>query len=321
MAQVFSVKKDKPSAYPFLLPTETGVGAKKYYDYQPIEFSISTDSGATWHSCFDNPDLDGVYCFSAPDVQPANQTDALKKVGMQDGQRILSTSYGTRELTMQLASVDNVDEPSSLLGYDAMQRFLVSREPYWICFSSWPQRMYYVKAKMSAPTYTGTNWTATVTFTDQIGLSRSIDTSLNYKEHIGFGNNLSMTPLKFSFSSNDFHLNNPSDIMINPRQRGHELRITLEGSSSGNMKITNETANMEIDRTGFITFTSSGKQSHDSSFNGTIVINGISPKLNGKSDYINWTSTAINISKGDNHFVIENFSGKVTFDFPFWWLS
>ena len=44
MVQVFSTMKDKPSAYPFLLPSETGIGAKKYYDYQPIEFSISIES-------------------------------------------------------------------------------------------------------------------------------------------------------------------------------------------------------------------------------------------------------------------------------------
>ena len=52
MVQVFSTKKDVPSMYPFLLPTENGVGARKYYHYQPIEYSISAD-GKTWDSCFD----------------------------------------------------------------------------------------------------------------------------------------------------------------------------------------------------------------------------------------------------------------------------
>lgn len=321
MVQVFSTMKDKPSAYPFLLPSETGVGAKKYYDYQPIEFSISTDSGRTWHSCFDDPELEGVYCYSAPDVQPATQADTLKKVGLQDGQRLLSTSYDPRQLTMQIASMDNIDEGSSLLGYDAMQQFLVSREPYWICFASWPQRMYYVRAKMSTPTYTGINWTATVTFTDLIGLSRSVNTSLNYEENIGFGNNMPNSPLKFTFSTNNFVLYNPSNVMINPRQRGHELKITLDGNSSGNMKLTNQTTGTEIGRIGTTSTDKDGDKVTGSSFNGKFVIDGVRTTLNGKSDYINSDKGFITIAQGDNHFTVDNFSGKITFDFPFWWLS
>ena len=134
MVQVFSTKKDVPSMYPFLLPTENGVGARKYYYYQPIEYSISAD-GKTWDSCFDVPDLEGVYCYRSPDVQPAVQTDNLKKVGLMDGQRLLSSSYDTRQITMQVVAMDNIDESDSLLAYDALQRFLVSREAYWICFS------------------------------------------------------------------------------------------------------------------------------------------------------------------------------------------
>ena len=134
MVQVFSTKKDVPSMYPFLLPTENGVGARKYYHYQPIEYSISAD-GKTWDSCFDVPELEGVYCYRSPDVQPAVQTDNLKKIGLMDGQRLLSSSYDIRQITMQIVAKDNVDESDSLLAYDALQRFLVSREAYWICFS------------------------------------------------------------------------------------------------------------------------------------------------------------------------------------------
>lgn len=308
MAQVFSTMKDKPSAYPFLLPSETGIGAKKYYDYQPIEFSISTDEGKTWHSCFDDPDLEGVYCFSAPDVQPAVQTDSLKKVGLQDGQRLMSTSYDTRQLTMQIVSMDNIDEGSSLLGYDAMQQFLVSRDPYWICFASWPQRMYYVKAKLSAPTYTGNSWTATVTFTDLIGLSRSVGTTQDTV--YGFGNNLKQKP-QYTFSTNKFTVYNGSNVLIDPERRGHPFKMTLNGSSNGNLKITNKTTG------DFVHGTS------DLKFNGSFVIDGVSPELNGEGCLLDLTKddNVITLQIGDNDFEVENFTGTVSFDFAEWWLS
>lgn len=325
MAQVFSTKKDVPSMYPFLLPTENGVGARKYYHYQPIEYSISAD-GKTWNSCFDVPDLEGVYCYRSPDVQPAVQTDNLKKIGLMDGQRLLSSSYDTRQITMQVVAMDNIDESDSLLAYDALQRFLVSREAYWICFSQWPQRMYYVKAKLSVPTFTANSWTATVTFTDLIGLSRSVGTSLTYTQNAGFGNNLKNTKQEYTFTGNSFAVYNPSDVMIDPERRGHELKVIFEGQSSGGLKITNKTTGDSISRVGAYTTGSSGdkpatNKEGQSPFNGTWEINGVRTTLNGKSDQMQTDNGVIRLQPGNNEIMVDNFSGKITFDFPFWWLS
>lgn len=325
MVQVFSTKKDVPSMYPFLLPTENGVGARKYYYYQPIEYSISAD-GKTWNSCFDVPDLEGVYCYRSPDVQPAVQTDNMKKVGLMDGQRLLSSSYDTRQITMQVVAMDNIDESDSLLAYDALQRFLVSREAYWICFSQWPQRMYYVKAKLSVPTFTANSWTATVTFTDLIGLSRSVGTSLTYTQNAGFGNNLKNTKQEYTFTGNSFAVYNPSDVMIDPERRGHELKVIFEGQSSGGLKITNKTTGDSISRVGAYTTGSSGdkpatNKEGQSPFNGTWEINGVRTTLNGKSDQMQTDNGVIRLQPGNNEIMVDNFSGKITFDFPFWWLS
>ena len=325
MVQVFSTKKDVPSMYPFLLPTENGVGARKYYYYQPIEYSISAD-GKTWNSCFDVPDLEGVYCYRSPDVQPAVQTDNLKKIGLMDGQRLLSSSYDTRQITMQVVAMDNIDESDSLLAYDALQRFLVSREAYWICFSQWPQRMYYVKAKLSVPTFTANSWTATVTFTDLIGLSRSVGTSLTYTQNAGFGNNLKNIKQEYTFTGNSFAVYNPSDVMIDPERRGHELKVIFEGQSSGGLKITNKTTGDSISRVGAYTTGSSGdkpatNKEGQSPFNGTWEINGVRTTLNGKSDQMQTDDGVIRLQPGNNEIMVDNFSGKITFDFPFWWLS
>ena len=321
MIQVFSNKKDKPSAYPFLTPTETGIGADKYYQYQPIEYSISAD-GKSWTSCFDILDLEGVYCYQAPNVQPATQSDNVRKVGLTDGQRLLSTSYDTRQITMQIVAKDNLDEGDSLLAYDALQQFLVSRDPYWICFGNWPQRMYYVKAKLSAPTFTANNWTTTVTFTDFIGLSRSITTSVNYRDYIGFGNNMTNDSREYTFTGNHFIVYNPSQVMIDPVRRNHELVITCEGSSSGNMLITNKTTGDCIGRKGA---TSGGNPATNKeglpSFDGKWELNGVRVTLDGKSDQMQTTDGYLMLQPGDNEITVDNFSGKITFDFPFWWLS
>lgn len=284
-------------------PSMVGYGGIRIDTITPYEFSISPD-GQTWHSSFDDAELNGVYCYRAPDVQPANPTDNLQKVGLMDGSRLISTSYGTRELKMEIL-FDGLDEGDAMLAYDALQRFLISRDPYWICFANWPQRMYYVRAKLAAPTYTNEKaWTCEVTFTDIIGLSRSVGTTQD--PILGFGNNLKVQP-KYSFNSNSFTLVNNSDVLIDPERRGHPFKMTLNGSSSGKLKITNKTTNTSIyKKTGF---------------NGNFVLDGVEPSCNGKNCSIDTDCGIITLQIGENNFEVENFSGTVSFDYPDWWLS
>ena len=303
MIQVFSTRKDKPHAY--------GFGDLTSPAFTPIEYAISKD-GINWTSSFDDPNLDGAYCYQAPDVQPANPTDNLQKIGLMDGSRLLSTSYSTRELKMEIF-FEGIDEGDAELAYDALQRFLISRDPYWICFANWPQRMYYVKAKLAAPTFAGDrHWTCEVTFTDLIGLSRSVGTTQD--PVMGFGNNYNAAP-QYTFNSNSFTVVNHSDAMIDPERRGHPFKLTLQGSSSGNMKITNKTTGDVFTRN--LTYTKDGT----TAFNGTYVIDGVRPTLNGKSDDYYTNKGVITLQIGKNDFQIDNFSGTVTFDYPDWWLS
>ena len=306
MIQVFSTRTDKPHAY--------GFGDLHSPAFTPIEYAISND-GINWTSSFDDPNLDGAYCYKAPDVQPANPTDNLQKVGLMDGSRLLSTSYSTRELKMEIY-FEGIDEGDGELAYDALQRFLISRDPYWICFANWPQRMYYVKAKLAAPAFSGDrHWTCEVTFTDLIGLSRSVGTTQD--PVYGFGNKLEAKP-QYTFTSNSFSIINHSDVMIDPERRGHPFKLTLQGSSSGNLKITNKTTGDVVERNG----TSTGdKRTPSPAFNGTYVIDGVRPTLNGKSDEMETNGGVLTLQIGKNDFQIDNFSGTITFDYPDWWLS
>lgn len=323
MIEPFSTAKDKPHAYPFLCPGEVGKEMKRYLDYEPIEFAISPD-GKEWTSDYDVPDLTNIYCYSAPGVQPATMSDNLRKVGLQDGSRLLSTTYSTRELTMRLISYGNFSESDVMLGYDALQRFLVSRDAYWICFANWPQRMYYVKAKMSAPTYTSmTGWSVDVTFTDLIGLSRSVGTTGDYANMVlGFGNNEPLDRPQYSFTTNSFTVYNTSDVRIDPERRGHPFVLTLEGSSNGNMKITNKTTGEYVTRSGMLTTNKDGEsETERTNFSGKWVLDGVRKTLNGESDNIHCDSGVLTLAKGPNEFQIDNFNGTITFDYAEWWLS
>lgn len=310
LLQVFSARTDKPHAYSY--------GDIRSPVFTPYEFSISPD-GKNWTSCFDVPTLDGVYCTVPPDVQPATRTNNLRKVGLQDGSRLLSTTYDTRDFTMSMM-YSGVSETDAMLEYDALQQFLISREAYWICFSNWPHRMYYVVAKMDKPTYSNEkNWTCNVTFTDLYGLSRSIGTSQDYPDDVwGVSNDMpeGVDP-QYTFTTNTFSVYNLGNVLIDPDRRGHPLKIILDGHSDGNLKITNKTTGDAITRAGMET----NGESANSSFDGQFVINGVRETLNGKSDTMNCTPDTLTLQIGKNDFQIDNFKGTIKFDFPMWWFS
>lgn len=298
--QVFSKREDKPTMMPFLAP---GQDPTNFVPFDPIEWSISSD-GETWASDYDQPDLVGAYCYLHSPV-PITETNNLEKLGINDGQRLNSSSYELRTFTMSIWFV-GMSEADMYLAFDALQRFMVTRDPFWISFSDWPQRMYYVKAAVAQPTYlSDKGWTAVITLTDLKGMSRSVGTTTD--RVMGFGDNEHGNQLPYVFMDNDFAVYNGSDVRIDPERRSHPLTITLEGNSGGGMKITNQTTGDSISRPG--------------SWSGTWVLDGVNPMLNKNNDGINTDHGIITLQKGDNHIHIDNFSGKATFDFPLWWLS
>ena len=171
--------------------------------------------------------------------------------------------------------------------------------------------MYYGTATMSAPTYSNEkDWTCEVTFTDLMGLSRSIGTSLSSTEDMwGVNDNIPNNGdyPSYSFSSNSFSVYNLSDVLIDPERRGHPFKMTCKGSSGGNFKVTNKTTGDEIYK--------------KSAFNGTFVLNGVNPELDGTGCLLDTDCGIITLQIGKNDFEVENFTGTISFDFPMWWLS
>ena len=58
-----------------------------------------------------------------------------------------------------------------------------------------------------------------------------------------------------------------------------------------------------------------------SAFNGTFVLNGVNPELDGTGCLLDTDCGIITLQIGKNDFEVENFTGTISFDFPMWWLS
>lgn len=309
MIQVFSKRQDKPVQYGFV--DLGGVPLPNEVDYPTVEFSISPD-GVNWTSAYDVKNMENVHCYSSPNVPVAKKTNHTKKIGFQDGERIVSTSFDSRELKFKLV-YKGVSQTDAMLAFEAAQRFLVSREAYWITFADWLGRMYYGTAVMGDPEFSVNDWTCEVTFTDLMGLSRSIGTSLSpVEDEWGVNNNVPNNGdyPPYTFKENKFSVYNLSDIYIDPERRGHQLRITLKGLSNGNFQIRNLTTGDFIQR--------------PKAFNGTWILDGVNPTFNNDGDQLNITGThggVITLKNGKNDFQVDNFSGEISFDFPFWRLS
>lgn len=307
MIRVFSTRKDKPHHYKFL-DMEAGSTDPNGVGFNPIEMSISKD-GRDWTSIYDVPDLRNVLVADTPYVAEAKPDNHYQKIGINDGESLLYSSYEQRELKVTFV-FDGLSRGDTELAFDALQRFLFTRQPYWICFANWPQRMYYVMTTSIKQTHlTDRGYVAEATFTDQVGLSRSVGSSGDWSKNgiIGFGNNEPLTTEEYYFTSSSFDVHNLSDVLIDPERRGQPFVMTMRGKSGGKMKVTNKTTNDVISR--------------DKSFSGTFVLDGVEPYLDNKGDLLNTNYGVITLQPGVNHFQVENFSGTITFDFPFWWLS
>lgn len=298
--RIFSDKVNVPHAYQFN-ENENPLA------FDPIEFAISQD-GSKWLSYYDDVNLTGVYLYDW-DVQIATPSDNYTKYGIQDGQTLTSTSYDQRDMKLSFVAY-GMDHNDSELAFDELQRFLFSREPFWICFNCFPIRKYYVKAKSCSPTYTGDRYaTIDVTLTDIKGLSCTVLGSywLVRDDTLPIGDNLPDPLPQYDWNTSNFTVKNLGDVAIDPERRGQPMTLTLKGYTTGDMTIRNNTNGDSITRHG--------------SWSGTWSLCDVVPWLNGSLDGINTDHGMIVLQKGDNEISISNFHGSVTLDFPFWYLA
>ena len=88
------------------------------------------------------------------------------------------------------------------------------------------------------------------------------------------------------------------------------------------MKITNKTTGDSIIRNGVTsTDANNNNKNGPSNFKGKWILDGVRTTLDGKSDTMQNDQGIITLQKETNEIQVDNFTGKVMFDFPFWWLS
>ncbi|AVW05399.1 phage tail family protein [Lactiplantibacillus plantarum] len=302
--QIFSTRTDRPHAYRF------GETDNKL-PFNPIEYAISVD-GTNWASCFDVPNLQGVYMYDAtlPDINPADTYQAL---GQQDGQTLMSSRYDQRDITCQFYSF-GIDEADQSLGYQALERFLYARDEFWITFSNHPGIKFRVKAKTFKPTYPNEkDFYATVTFNNSAGLGQSLGTTQDVEdfdsELWALGQNLRLDQdLQYSFQNMDrFTVVNIGDIMIEPDIKQHPLIITIH--CNGKPTLTNTTTGQTFSCNRILTT------------NDELKLSGVNPFINGQQCGSDTNHGVISLQLGDNQFTLTGCTdSNISFDTPFYYV-
>lgn len=301
--QVMSSKTDKPHAYRF---NETD----NWLPFEPYEISRS-DDGTTWHSCYDDIEMENIYCYGV-DIAKANPTDTLRTFQGTDGQTIDSTRYETRAITAHFVA-KTTDILDAELASDVIQRFFASRKPFWVAFGGklgQPFKRWLVKAGQISVVSESETWLMVdVPLTNLNGYARSIVNSVEFasdeEAYGGFGINLPGA-LTYTSSASSFNIFNPSDIKIDPLQQHHDITVTIKGTGTPTIKNTTNGTNFAFTKA----LTSSD----------TLQVIRVNPYLNGTQSGINSNHGWIELEPGDNAITVSGLSGSVQFDFPFFFL-
>lgn len=304
--QIFSKSSDKPHAYRF-----NEIDNK--LPFNPIEYAIS-DDGVNWVSCFDVPNLQGVYMYDAtlPDVNPA---DTYQVIGQQDGQTLMNSRYDQRDIVCQLYSF-GIDENDQSMAYQALERFLYARDEFWITFYNHPGLKFRVKTKTFKPTYPNEkDFYVTVTFNNSAGISQSLGTTQQLDDFesglwaLGQNIHLANGELpQYTFSNtSSFNVFNCGDIMIEPDLKQHPLVITIH--ANGKPSLTNQTTDQ--------TFTCN----RNLSTSDELKLVGVNPFINGQQAGIDTDHGVISLQRGDNQFTLTGCTNAtISFDTPFYYV-
>jgi len=110
----------------------------------------------------------------------------------------------------------------------------------------------------------------------------------------------------YHFYNNDFDIYNPSDISIDPLRQRHDLTITIKGSSTDQIILTNTTTDEKF------TYKKPLNEGE------TLILNGIDPYLNSNHCGKDTDHGTISLNKGINTFNISGIDNPdITFSFPF----
>ncbi|MBA1393856.1 phage tail family protein, partial [Lactobacillus sp. XV13L] len=271
-AYTFSNGLDKPSVLPI----------------DPIELAISSD-GKNWKSYYDEEDMEGIYLIDW-DIAIANPVFNYQKINTQDGQYPTSSSFDSRTIITTWYAW-NEDHADQLMAVHELQKFLMSRDGYWIAFGDDPSYKYRVHCNPIASSYINDRQEGfQVTFNNYTGMRESVATTLDALEFdselFSAGMGIPHDDVSWHFNSSHFKVYNPSDVDIDPLRQRHYLKIHFKGN--GSINLTNQTTGENF------------SYSKPLSGSDKLILDGVDPLMNGSPDGINSNHGTISLLRGWN---------------------
>ncbi|TLQ05485.1 phage tail family protein [Pediococcus stilesii] len=281
---------------------------KNHLFFDPIEVVISLD-GIHWQSIYNEPGLENANCIDV-DVGASVEATTLRKFAGTNGQVVDSSSYDPRSITAHLY-VSTIDYTDSDLAFKELDRFFSSNDGYWVAFSNSPGKKYWVMpTTISQTSYSRSGITVDIPFNNITGVAQSISSAPEMfgatPQNIAYDSGVKMNQPKpkYSFTTTEFDVFNAGSIAIDPLRNLYPLTITAH--FDGKLKILNQTNNSSF------TFNGNAKNTD------TLVIKQVSPYLNGTLCGKDTDNGIIQLSPGNNHFVISQGKLKdISFDFSF----
>jgi len=244
-----------------------------------------------------------------PSISISHTTET---VDGRDGLLFLETTFDSRVITVEFL-YESYDIYDYYLLRDEINALFTRKESFYIIFKNEPYKRYLVKLNQSFNVEPNQYMNSfTVEFTCVNIFAESVATTASDKEWdinkwAWNGNITWEDDLKYKFNTNAFNVRNLGNIDIDPRQS--DLTITLKGSFSSNVTITNTINSDTYVYNGALTPTD------------TLVLKGVQSFKNGTSVFKDTNKKLIRLNKGDNTIVISGGTvSSVDFDFRFLYL-
>ena len=228
------------------------------------------------------------------------------------GDIITSSTIGGRTISVEFG-FRVTDIYDYYLLRDELNALFLLDEPFYIIFKREPYKRWKVRLSgqfMVEPTTRIKSFT--VDFVTEKPFAESVGTSLdlqNRKESDVnlWGHGMGIDSDKeyfYRFASNDFVVDNIGNVAVNPRM--HDLEITLKGTFSSSVKITNKT-------TGDVFQYNRGLSSTDE-----LKVKGVRTLKNGVSDFKNTNKKLLTLATGNNQISVEGGTVEsIAFNFRF----
>lgn len=227
---------------------------------------------------------------NVPSLEMIHDTDTVHNY---DGSLILNSSFGDRSITVRfLYEAQNIRDFYSIR--DKINKLFVRKESFYISFEDEPYKRWKVKLARGFDVKPNQymesfeiEFLCVNPFGESMAKTQDEDFHNLYTYHYGAPWD---DDIEYTFSTNEFEVNNIGDVPIDPRQ--HELEIVIKATASSYLEITNNT-------TGDIYRYNGELKSTD-----TLTLKGVQSFKNGTSVFKNTNKKLLTLNVGKNNFTI-----------------